>query len=105
MNGMPWVTAHYGFTMVDFYLFTALTGQRTNIPQGRLSFDPVYACPYTLPVLLQGVEGTLSCAGGGGQYTLTVLFGALSLPAGGLSAAGTVCDQAVNLGEGQSVSW
>ena len=40
--------------MVDFYLFTALTGQKTNIAQGTLSFDPVYPCPYTLPVLLQG---------------------------------------------------
>lgn len=103
MNGMPWVTAHYGFTMVDFYLYTALTGQQTNIAGGKLSFDPVYACPYTLPVLLQGVEGTLSCAGG--QYTLTLMFGSLQLPAGGLSVAGSVYAQAVDLGEGDKVTW
>ena len=89
--------------MVDFYLFAALTGQQTNIANGTLSFDPVYACPYTLPVLLQGTEGTLSCAGG--QYTLQVMFGALSLPAGGLSAAGSVCAQAVELEEGGKVTW
>ena len=68
-----------------------------------MSFNPVYACPYTLPVLLQGVEGTLSCQGGG--YTLTLAFGELKLPAGGLSAAGKVCAQAVNLAAGESVSW
>jgi hypothetical protein len=56
-NGMPYITSHYGFTMVDFYLYGALTGQQQNLGQGVLSFDPVYPCPYTLPLLLQDTYG------------------------------------------------
>ena len=101
-NGMPYITSHYGFTMVDFYLYGALTGQQQNLGQGVLSFDPVYPCPYTLPLLLQGVEGLLVCDAGG-KKTLQVLFGALTLPAGGLSVAGSAFPGAVNLVAGGSV--
>ncbi len=90
--------------MVDFYLYGALTGQAQNLAAGQLSFDPVYPCPYTLPVLLQGVEGTLVCQAGG-QYTLALAFGALELPAGGLSASGKVYPSEVSLAAGQAVSW
>ena len=107
--GMPFCTSHYGFGLVDYYLYGALTGQAQSIPNGTLSFDPVYPCPYTLPVLLMGVEGTLVCtsggSGGGAQYTLALAFGALQLPAGGLAASGKVCAQAVSLAAGQSVTW
>jgi len=98
-------TDHYGFTMVDFYLLGALTGQRTNVAAGLLSFDPVYACPFSLPVLLQGVEGTLSCGADGAQHTLALAFGRLALPAGGVSVAGRACAAAVRLGPGESVTW
>jgi len=107
-QGQPYITSHYGFLLVDFYLIGALTGQATNVPAGRLTFDPAYACPYTLPVLLQGTEGSLVCAenpGHGAQYTLTVFFGSLALPAGGLSVAGSAYPNAVALGPGESVTW
>jgi len=49
IQGMPYVTSHYGFTMTDYYLLPALSGQKTDLPGGILSFEPVYACPLTCP--------------------------------------------------------
>jgi hypothetical protein len=54
-------------------------------------------------VLLQGTEGLLVCDAG--RFSVTVLFGALQLPAGGLAASGKVYAQAVSLAAGQSVTW
>jgi non-lysosomal glucosylceramidase len=104
VNGMPWITSHYGFSLVDYYLYSALTGQQLSIPEGRLSFDPVYPCPYTLPFLAQGREGTLVCTGGN-SYTLKMLFGSLRLPPGGLSVSGKAYAGSVDLDKGESVSW
>jgi hypothetical protein len=107
LRAHPHRKGHYGFLLVDYYLIGALTGQITNIPAGTLTYDPVYACPYTLPVLLQGTEGLLVCAtdSGSARYTLTILFGRLSLPGGGLVVAGSACPSTVELGPGESVSW
>jgi len=104
--GMPFVTAHYGFTMVDFYLLTALTGQQMNLAGNSafLSFDPVYPCPYTLPVLLQGTEGTLVCEEAD-TFTLSIKFGKLDLPQSGLRANGKVYTLPVALRAGQSITW
>ena len=90
--------------MTDYYLPYALSGQQTDLPSGTLSFAPLLPCPMALPVGLMGVEGTLSCDAAG-AWTLGVAFGALALPAGGLSAAGRAYAGAVSLGAGQSVTW
>lgn len=104
INGQSYITSHYGFLLVDYYLLPALTGQVTDIPNGVLTFEPAYPCPYTLPVLLQGTEGLLSCSATN-SFTLTILFGRLVLPQGGLSVAGNVYAGAVDLSSGLSVSW
>jgi non-lysosomal glucosylceramidase len=106
-RGIDYTTSKYGFALVSYYLFSAQTGQQFNLPNGTLAFDPVYPCPYTLPVLLLGVEGTLVCTGSTAapDYTLALAFGSLQLPAGGLSAAGKVNAAPVSLEAGQSVSW
>jgi non-lysosomal glucosylceramidase len=106
-NGAPYITSHYGFLLVDYYLLTALSGQETNIPAGTLSFEPAYPCPYTLPLLLQGTEGLVSCSGtpASPAYTVTILFGALSLPTGGLSIAGSTYPAPVNMAAGDAVTW
>jgi len=103
-NGMPYVTSHYGFLLPDYHLFYALTGQATDIPSGKLSFAPKYPCPYTLPLLLAGTTGTVSCSGTA-SYSVNIAFGALNLPAGGLSVSGSVYPGKVALTAGQSVSW
>ena len=106
-NGMPYVTSHYGFLLPNYHLFYALTGQMTNIPGGSLTFAPKYACPYTLPLLLAATTGTFSCAGtdAAPSYTVTLMFGSLTLPANGLVISGSAYPHAVSLSAGQSVSW
>jgi hypothetical protein len=98
------VTSHYGFLLPDYHLLNAITGQQTNIPGGKLSFAPKVPCPYVLPVLLAGTTGTLTCSGSG-TYTVTLAFGSLQLPAGGLSVSGAVYPAQVALGPGLSVTW
>jgi len=88
----------------DYYIPYALSGQQTDLPAGTLSFAPLYACPLALPFGIAGGEGTLSCDAGG-QWTLALAFGNLTLPAGGLSAGGRAYAGAVALGKGGSVSW
>jgi non-lysosomal glucosylceramidase len=108
LDGMPYDVSHYGFVMTTFFLVTALSGQQTDLAAGTLSFAPAYPCPFNLPVVSAGLEGTLSCALGapmGGTYTLALAFGTLSLPAGGLSANGRTYPGAVALAAGQAVSW
>jgi hypothetical protein len=86
------------------YLVPVLSGQMTNIPNGTLSFAPVYPCPFSLPATLAGTEGTVSCDAAG-TYTLALAFGHIELPAGGLSVNGKAYPSPVELGPGESVSW
>ena len=90
--------------LTDLYLLPLLSGQQAALHQGRLSFRPLFAPPYALPVLLLGTEGALE-ADAAGRLTLRVAFGAISLPAGGLSVGGVAYAGAVDLGPGDSVSW
>lgn len=103
LHGMPYVTSHYGFVMTDYYLLPGLSGQATDIPNGSLTFTPVFPCPFTVPLLLAGTTGTVSCQGG--TYTVTIAFGSLTLPAGGLVVNGRPYAKAVALGPGASVTW
>ena len=103
-NGQPFVTSHYGFMLTDLYLLYALSGQQLDIPSGTLSFSPLYPCPFNVPFVALGREGSLSCTGSN-SFTLSLAFGSLELPAGGLSVNGKVYTQAVSLNGGQSISW
>jgi hypothetical protein len=103
IHGMPYVTSHYGFVMTDYYLLTILSGQQTNIPGGSLKFNPVYGCPFNLPLLMVNTTGVVSCANG--MYKVSISFGELKLPANGLSVNGKPYTQAVSLVAGQSVTW
>jgi hypothetical protein len=104
VSAFPYITSHYAFEMVDFYLLSALSGQQTNLPAGTLSFAPRLACPLQLPMHAAALSGTIACDAAG-TWTLAVAFGALQLPAGGLSAGGRAYAGAVDLGPGGSVSW
>jgi non-lysosomal glucosylceramidase len=104
VNGLPYITSHYGFHMTQYYLIYALSGQQTNLPGGKLAFTPVVPAPYNLPVVLYGGTGTL-VADGAGSVTLTLAFGSLTLPAGGLTVNGVAYPGALTLAAGQSVTW
>lgn len=103
-NGQPFCTSHYAFMLTDYYLLYTLNGQKIDIPSGTLSFAPLYNCPFSLPFVALGREGTLSCANTN-TYTLALAFGDLILPAGGLSVNGKAYPNAVSLSGGQSVTW
>ena len=102
--GAPREQGHYGFMLTDLYLYPLLAGLSVDIPAGKLSFAPKYPAPYSVPLLLAGVVGSLRSPEVG-TYTLTVAFGSLKLPAGGLSVHGAACPKAVELVEGQSITW
>jgi len=74
------------------------------MPNGRLSFAPLYACPFSLPFGMLNTEGSLSCDGAG-KVTLALAFGRLALPAGGLSVSGRAFPGAVSLRGGENVTW
>ena len=106
---LPFVTSHYGFLLVDYYLVPGLTGQQHHFGKGAasfLSFNPPYspACPFIYPVLLPGTTGSVGCDASG-AFSLSIAFGALELPAGALSVNGHVCAAAVSLGAGDSIAW
>jgi len=103
-NGQPFCTSHYGFIMTDYYLLYTLSGQQTNIPEGKLSFTPLLPCPFNVPMVMMGVEGTFSCDGQG-RWTLAVFFGEVNLQAGGLTVNNQTYPEEVHLVGGQSVTF
>jgi non-lysosomal glucosylceramidase len=102
----PLVTSHYGFLLVDYYLVPLLSGQQAALHQGTLSFNPPFSqkCPFAYPLSLAGTVGRVSCDSTG-VYNVSIAFGTLELPAGGLSVNGKAYPQVVSLGKGESVSW
>ena len=78
-----------------------------------LTFAPKMPCPYTLPVLLPNIAGTLSCKKGSGggschgtnSLSLGLTVGKLALPSKGLVVSGSAYAGAVDLTAGQEVSW
>ena len=74
------------------------------MPRGRLSFEPMFAPPYVLPLLILNCEGSIRAATNG-TFEVSVAFGSLVLPAGGLSVGGVPCPRAVQLSAGESLAW
>ena len=103
--GAPREQGHYGFMLTDLYLLPLLSGLNVDLPHGRLSLSPKFAPPYVLPVLIAGMEGSLTSLAKG-SYELKVAFGRLQLPASpGLVVDGVSYGVAVDLRAGQSVAW
>lgn len=104
LSANPYCTAHYGFALTSYWLFPSLSGQLIDLAHGKLTFAPVFACPFNLPSLAAGLTGTISCDNNQ-VFTLSIMFGTLSLPPGGLKVNDKVYSAGVNLGPGESVSW
>jgi hypothetical protein len=102
-DGAPWCTNHYGMPLWHYVVHLGISGQVANIPAGTLSFKSAYAPPYTVPLLLAGTTGAVTRVGG--NITVSLAFGALALPAGGLVVDDAPCPHAVDLRKGGSVSW
>ena len=103
-DAQPWCTNHYGMPLTHYYLHYALSGQQANIPEGRLSFSPAFPAPFRLPFFLAGASGNVS-QDEQKKVTLSIAFGTLTLPAGGLSVNGKVYPQPINMKKGDVISW
>ena len=103
-QGAPREQGHYGFMLTDLYLYPLFSGQHVDLTAGKLTLAPKFKAPYVVPVLLSGVEGSLT-SDQDGEYTLNIAFGKLTLPAGGLVADGIPYMQRVELAAGDSISW
>merc|ERR1719272_755596 len=87
-NGYPTVTSHYGFHMVSWHVPLAISGQLADLssPSARsLTFAPTIPAPYSLPLMLPGVLGTVSAKQDAGSnpptctYKVALTIGELEL--------------------------
>ena len=83
-DGYPTVTSHYGFHMVSWHVPLAISGQLADLtsPTNRsLTFAPRQKPPYTLPLMLPGVLGTVASATDGSvsKYSVCLTVGELEL--------------------------
>jgi hypothetical protein len=53
--------AHYGFHMPLWFIPQAMTGQLYSAVDSTLSFTPQLPCPFSLPMLVTGAVGVLTC--------------------------------------------
>ena len=87
-DGYPTVTSHYGFHMVSWHVPLAISGQLADLssPAARsLTFAPAVSAPFSLPLMLPGVLGTVSAKQDPGSnpptctYVVALTIGALEL--------------------------
>eukprot|EP01052_Picozoa_sp_SAG31_P039038 SAG31_NODE_5329_length_2608_cov_1.073735_2_plen_95_part_00 len=63
--------------IVAWHLPIAMSGQQADLHKGSLTFAPKVQPPFTLPVFMPGVLGTLSA--NGTSYTIKLTVGSLEL--------------------------
>ena len=88
-DGMPYITSHFGYFMSSWHMVMALSGQKANVTEKSLTFNPRFDPhkdpPFVLPVLLPGVWGYLqnnpyrTATDLTVSYTLVLHFGSLDL--------------------------
>jgi non-lysosomal glucosylceramidase len=106
VGGKPWITSHYGFHMVLWHLPFAFSGQYTDLAKGILLFSPKLRAPFSLPVLIPTVFGSISAtplSNDQTSYTLTLAVGNLTLNQ--LAVNNVNYPGSVKLTAGQSVQW
>ncbi len=84
LDGMPYITSHYGYYMSSWHIIMALSGQKANMTKHSLTFEPKLHPPFILPVILPGVWGYLQASIAGKNmtqvyYSLGLHFGSLEL--------------------------
>ncbi len=107
-DGLPTITSHYGYAYTSWHVPLALSGQSASLfpaDNASLTFDPSIETPYTLPVYLPGVLGTLT--NDGSTITLTLTVGSLKLKTLTVSGAAAPSGPGgfVEVAPGNPVSW
>ena len=107
-DGLPTITSHYGYAYTSWHVPLALSGQSASLlpaDSAALTFDPSIETPYTLPVYLPGVLGTLT--NDGSAITLALTVGSLKVKTLTVSGAAAPAgpDGFVEVAPGNPVSW
>ena len=108
-DAFPSITSHYGFHMVFWHLPLAISGQQADLgaENSSLTFAPKVQAPFSLPILLVGVLGSVRAdkKQDGMKYTVELTIGDLRVES--LSVDGSTYPGAVDISaEGtNSVSW
>jgi non-lysosomal glucosylceramidase len=115
VDGQPWCTAHYGFHMPLWHIPFAMSGQIFSAVTKTLTFAPTapdLQCNYTLPVMVPGAVGLLTCGKPSAErydWQLTVTLGSLDLNVLGIisngAGPGAMHDGPVSLGVGETAAW
>jgi non-lysosomal glucosylceramidase len=112
VDGQPWCTAHYGFHMPLWHIPFAMSGQIFSAVTKTLTFapsSPDLQCDYTLPVMVPGAVGLLSCSEpstGRHEWQLKLTLGSLDLNTlGTIGEGGAMHDGPVSLNAGEAASW
>eukprot|EP01119_Soliformovum_irregulare_P015281 TRINITY_DN4283_c0_g1_i3.p1 TRINITY_DN4283_c0_g1~~TRINITY_DN4283_c0_g1_i3.p1 ORF type:complete len:999 (+),score=216.10 TRINITY_DN4283_c0_g1_i3:447-2999(+) len=105
-DGMPWVTAHYGFHMVLWHIPFALSGQDYSAVNRSLTFDPKLSDSFHVPVLIPNILAMLTYNNNSGVYTLKIAKAAMALHLNHLRVGEhSYPSLPVSLQPGQSISW
>ena len=75
-----WGTSHYSFHLVLWHIPLALSGQRYDAVQQKLTFEPKLKVPYALPLFTPFASGIIKARqlnSGSVKYTVTVTSGKL----------------------------
>ena len=113
-DGLPYITSHYGYFMSSWHMVMAMSGQKANVTEKSLTFDPKIDPrndpPFVLPVVLPGVWGYLqnnryrTVTELTVSYSLVLHFGSLELAR--LSVTGCAHpDSSIKIVTDMPVSW
>lgn len=103
-QGLPYITSHYGFHMVEWHIPLAISGQIADLPNNKLGFAPTMDAPYRLPVILPGVLGSLEASAAPScRYTFSLAMGNLNLTT--LEVNGSLYPGSTTVTPGAPVSW
>jgi len=101
-TGLPKITSHYGYYMSAWHLPLAISGQQADLPKGALSFSPRVTPPYSLPILLPGVIGSIRSQHSM-HFELELTVGSLQLTS--LQVRGCAWRGAATVTVGRTMAW
>lgn len=107
VDGQPWCTSHYSFHLVLWHIPLALSGQRYDAVQQKLTFEPKLKVPYALPFFTPFASGIMKARqlnSGNVKYTVTVTSGNLYVNLLAVSRS-ILPRNSVSLAGGEYISW
>lgn len=107
VDGQPWCTSHYSFHLVLWHIPLALSGQRYDAVQQKLTFEPKLKVPHALPFFTPFASGIIKARqlnSGSVKYTVTVTSGKLNVNFLAVSRS-LLPRNRVSLAGGEYISW